>query len=136
MAALDDPGPLTRKVLDYDATLRGIVPTAKQPADWAPLRPFLADDFQRIGCFLEVQDFAQYAEMLTMWTSMTATFETSVRQITEHAPLVYYEVEERHYFGDNVNVVNSLSVFEFDAAGKIRHLKVFLQQPMPGLPST
>ena len=28
-------------------------------------------------------------------------------------------------------VVNSMSVFEFDEDGKIRHLDVFLQQPPP-----
>jgi hypothetical protein len=31
--------------------------------------------------------------------------------------------------GENVNVVNSLTVFEFDDDGKIRHLDVYLQQP-------
>jgi hypothetical protein len=42
-------------------------------------------------------------------------------------PLVYYEVEERHLKGDQLTVVNSMSVFEFDAAGRIRHLDVYLQ---------
>ncbi len=39
------------------------------------------------------------------------------------------EVEERHHRGDSVSVVNSLTVFEFDHEGLIRHLDVFLQQP-------
>ena len=42
--------------------------------------------------------------------------------------LVYFEVEERHFRGDNVNVVNSMTVFEFNDDGKIRHLDVYLQQ--------
>jgi len=42
--------------------------------------------------------------------------------------LVYFEVEERHFRGDDVNVVNSMTVFEFDDADKICHLDVYLQQ--------
>jgi hypothetical protein len=42
--------------------------------------------------------------------------------------LVYFEVEERHFRGGDVNVVNSMTVFEFNENGKIRHLDVYLQQ--------
>jgi hypothetical protein len=51
-----------------------------------------------------------------------------VRRITELDRLVYFEVEERHFRGDNVHVVNSLTVFEFNEDGKICHLNVYLQQ--------
>jgi hypothetical protein len=87
------------------------------------------DEFERVGCFLEVQNWPQYTEMLAKWASAIATFETTVRRITEVPGLVYYEVEERHFRGGNVHVVNSLTVFEFNEAGKIRHLNVYLQQP-------
>ncbi len=75
-----------------------------------------------------MQDWAQYTEMLTQWASAIATFETTVRRISEVAGLVYYEVEERHHAGDRVAVVNSLTVFAFDDTGRIRHLDVYLQQ--------
>ena len=42
--------------------------------------------------------------------------------------LVYFEVEERHFRGGDVNVVNSMTVFDFNEDGKIRHLDVYLQQ--------
>ena len=42
--------------------------------------------------------------------------------------LVYYEIEERHFRGDKVNVINSMTVFEFDANDRIRRLNVYLQQ--------
>ena len=87
------------------------------------------DEFERVGTFLEVQSWSQYTEMLTQWASAIATFETTVQRISELPGLVYYEVEERHLVGDQVNVVNSLTVFEFDDDGKIRHLDVYLQQP-------
>ena len=128
--SLEDPGPLTRVVLDYDQTMRRLVPAVKTPDDWAPLAELVdVDEFERVGCFLEVQNWPQYTEMLAKWASAIATFETTVRRIAELPGLVYYEVEERHFRGGNVHVVNSLTVFEFNEAGKIRHLNVYLQQP-------
>jgi hypothetical protein len=125
-------GPLTRTVLDYVQTMERLVPDAKVPADWAPLAEFVAvDDFERIGTFLEVQDWPQYREMLTQWSSTIDRFEASVRRISEVDRLVYYEVEERHFRGDAVNVVNSMTVFAFDEAGRIRHLDVYLEQAPP-----
>jgi hypothetical protein len=122
-------GPLTRKVLDYTQTMKRLVPAITAPADWAPLAEFVAvDEFERVGTFLEVQDWQQYTQMLTQWASATETFETTVRRISELPGLVYFEIEERHFRGGNVNVVNSMTVFEFDEDGRIRHLDVYLQQ--------
>ena len=126
---MTDPGPLTRTVLDFVKTMERLVPTVESRDDWTPLTEFVAvDEFERVGTFLEVQTWSQYAEMLTQWASAIATFETTVQRISELPGLVYYEVEERHLVGDQVNVVNSLTVFEFDDVGKIRHLDVYLQQ--------
>jgi hypothetical protein len=125
-----DEGPLTRRVLEYDGALRRLVPNAKEPADFAPLSEFVAtDDFERVGTFLEVQDWQQYTEMLTKWAAATDSFETSIRRVTELRDLVFYEIEERHTRGDTTHVVNSMTVFQFDDHGKIRHLDVYLQQP-------
>ncbi|MET0459565.1 MAG: hypothetical protein ABW195_09970 [Ilumatobacteraceae bacterium] len=127
---MTDPGPLTRTVLDYVRTMERLVPTVDVPDDWAPLTEFVAvDEFERVGTFLEVQSWSQYTEMLTQWASAIATFETTVQRISELPGLVYYAVEERHLVDENVNVVNSLTVFEFDDDSKIRHLDVYLQQP-------
>ncbi len=122
-------GPLTSVVLDYVRTMEELVPTATTPEDWAPLAEFVAvDDFERVGTFLEVQTWSAYTAMLTQWASAIATFETTVRRISEVDGLVYYEVEERHRAGDRVAVVNSMTVFAFDGTGRIRHLDVYLQQ--------
>jgi len=126
----ENPGPRTRTVLDYVETMRGLVPSINTPTDWAPLSKFVAvDEFERVGTFLEVQNWQQYTEMLTHWASATETFETTVRRISELPGLVYFEIEERHFRGGDVHVVNSMTVFEFDEDGKIRHLDVYLQQP-------
>jgi hypothetical protein len=126
----ENAGPLTRKALEYEHAMKRLVPTIEAPADWAPLAEFVAvDTFERVGTFLEVQNWQQYTEMLTHWASATETFETTVRRISELPGLVYFEIEERHFRGGDVHVVNSMTVFEFDEDGKIRHLDVYLQQP-------
>jgi hypothetical protein len=66
--------------------------------------------------------------MLTQWASATDSFETTVRRISKSRGLVYFEVEKRHFRAGDVNVVNSMTVFEFNEDGKIRHLDVYLQQ--------
>ena len=122
-------GPLTRKVLEYEQTMRRLVPDLEGPADWAPLAEYVAvDEFERVGTFLEVQNWQQYTEMITQWARATESFETTVRRISEIDPFVYFEIEERHFRSGSVNVVNSMTVFEFDDDGKIRHLNVYLQQ--------
>jgi hypothetical protein len=86
------------------------------------------EEFERVGTFLEVQDWREYTEMLTSWATSIDTFETSVRRVTEIRNLVYYEIEERHHRAGKVGAVNTLTVFEFDDDRLIRHLDVFLQQ--------
>ena len=125
----DATGPLAQRVLAYAETVATVVPTIQSPADWAPVAEFLdVDQFERVGTFLEVQNWAQYSEMLTGWASGIDSFETEIHRISEISNLVYFEIEERHHVGDQTVVLNSLTVFEFDDAGKIRHLDVFMQK--------
>ena len=106
-----------------------LVPTVDGEADWAPLTEFVSvDEFERVGTFCEVQNWEQYTEMLTQWASATDSFETTVRRISESHGLVYFEVEERHFRGGDINVVNSMTLFAFNEEGKIRHLDVYLQR--------
>ena len=125
-----DQGPLTRRVLEYEQTLKALVPDVQSAADWAPLAELVAvESFERVGTFLEEQTWEQYTEMLTMWASSIARFETTAKRISELPGVVYFEIEERHFRGDTVSVVNSLTVFEFDDDARIRSLRVYLQQP-------
>jgi hypothetical protein len=126
---MTDSGPLTATVLDYTETMARLVPAVNGASDWAPLAEFVAvDEFERVGTFMEVQDWRQYTEMLTKWASATTKFETTMRRVSELPRLVYFEIEERHFRGDAAHAVNSLTVFEFNEDGKIRHLDVYLQQ--------
>ena len=129
MTTPGDAGPLTDKVLGYEAAMRRLVPTVRVQEDWQPLTEFVAvEDFERVGTFMEHQDWHAYAEMLTQWAGSIDSFETSLHRVSESGNLVYYEIEERHHRGGSVSVVNSLTVFEFGDDAKIRHLAVYLQQ--------
>jgi hypothetical protein len=127
---LEHAGPLTRRVFAYVDAMEQLAPTVESADDWLPLAEFVAvDGFERVGTFLEVQDWQQYTAMLTQWGSTIGRFETTVRRVTESGRLVYYEVEERHHRREHVHVVNSMTVFAFDDDDKIHHLDVYLQQP-------
>lgn len=121
-------GSLTEKVLAYAETVVKVVPTVEGPDDWAPIAEFIAvDEFERIGPFLDVQNWQQYTEMLSGWASGIDRFESRPRRINEAGNLVYFETEERHHVGDDTRILNSMTVFDFNDAGKIRHLDVFTQ---------
>jgi len=110
--------------------MRRLVPTVRSPDDWQPLTEFIAvEDFERVGTFMEHQDWNAYTEMLTQWAGSIDSFETNVHRVSESGNLVYYEIEERHHHGGKVTVVNSLTVFEFGDDIRIRRLAVYLQQP-------
>jgi hypothetical protein len=126
---MDDPGPLTTRVLEYQDLTKRLAPSARTPEDWAPLAELVAvEEFQRVGTFLEVQTWPEYTEMLTRWGSGIDRFDTTVRRVDELPRRVYFEVEERHHRGSAVTVVNSLSIFEFNEESKISRLDVYLQQ--------
>ncbi|MFI1212946.1 hypothetical protein ACH4UV_35810 [Streptomyces sp. NPDC020802] len=133
-AELDGYGPLSRTVLDFERTVKRLVRTAKESgitaAGWAPLARFVdVDEFERVGTWMEVMNWREYTEFMTKWATSSLGFETTVRRVSELPGLVYFEIEERHTRPDAVAVVNSLSVYGFDADGRIRRLEVYLQQP-------
>ena len=122
-------GPLSRAVLHYQDLMKQLIPTVANPTDWGPLAELVAvNNFERVGSFLEVQSWQEYTEMLTQWASRVSRFETTVHRISELSNLVFFEIEERHFSGSSVAVVNSMTVFGFEAEGKICHLDVYLQQ--------
>ncbi|MEU6198614.1 hypothetical protein [Streptomyces sp. NPDC047061] len=131
---MSDYGPLARTVLAFDATVRQLVLKARESgvtaADWSALTAFVdVAEFRRVGTWMEVMDWREYTEFMTKWASASMGFETAVRRVSELPGLVYYEIEERHTRPGGLAVVNSLSVYGFDADARIRRLDVYLQQP-------
>ncbi len=133
-AAAEQTG-LARKVLDYSLVMKRLVDEAKQPgfslASWAPLAEYVdTAKFERVGNFLEVMTWADYIGFLTGW-AMTSEWEGSFKRVTTNGNVVLLELEERSRVGAHTSLVNSVSVYEFNAAGKLAHLDIYLQMPMP-----
>ena len=53
--------------------------------------------------------------MLSQWARSINTFETTVKRISEPPDLVCVEIEERHVRNQRAHIVNSITVFEFNA---------------------
>lgn len=126
---------LARKVLDYTQLMKRMVDAAKQPGftkeSWAPLKELIAtDEFERVGNFKEVMSWQDYVNFLTGW-AMSSEWECSFKRVTEQGNLVFLELEERSRIGDFSSTVNSATIYDFNAAGKVRHLDVFLQMALP-----
>lgn len=125
-------GPLSRIVLDYSAIMKRIIDKdSKQPGftveGWADLAALVnVEEFERVGNFLEVVNWREYAEMLTNW-AISSQWECSFKRVTEVGNVVFLELEERSAIGDQRSTVNSVSVYEFDDDRKIRHLDIYLQ---------
>jgi hypothetical protein len=132
---VDSYSGLSRQVLEYGLIMKRLVDRAKQPdftpAGWAPLAELVAvDEFERVGNFKEVMNWQEYVDFLTNWAS-SSEWECSFKRITEGERVVLLELEERSRIGDYSSIVNSVSVYEFNADNKIRHLDIYLQMPLP-----
>lgn len=126
---------LSRKILEYSLIMKRLVDSAKAPGfsveSWEPLASLVAtDEFERVGNFKEVMNWNEYIQFLTGW-AVSSEWECSFKRITENGNLVFLELEERSRVGDHGSVVNSVSVYEFNDAGKIRHIDIYLQMALP-----
>ncbi|WNG86134.1 hypothetical protein C6A87_019915 [Mycobacterium sp. ITM-2016-00317] len=125
----------SRMVLEYSQTMGRLVKSAKEPGfsveSWAPLAELVAvDDFVRIGPFKEVQNWAEYTEFLTNWAT-SSDWDCSFKRISDAGEVAFLELEERSRIGDFSSVVNTASVYEFNADNKIRYVAVYLQMQLP-----
>jgi hypothetical protein len=127
---------LSRTVLQYSLIMKRLVDEAKRPgfsdSGWAPLAELVAvNEFQRVGNFLEVMTWPEYVSFLTKWAK-GSEWEGSFKRISQSDNVVFLELEERSRVGSHTSVVNSCSIYEFNGAGKLRHLDIYLQmKPMP-----
>jgi hypothetical protein len=127
---------LSRKVLQYCERFRMLVGKIKQPgfseADWVPVEELVdVDRFRRQGVFLtsraEVSNWQQYKKLITEFGGATS-WEGTLRRITEVPGLVFLELEERNSRDGVTDVSNTVTIYEFDAAGKLCKLDVYVVQ--------
>lgn len=134
-AVVDEYTGLERTVLEYGRVVEKLVTAAKEPGfgvdGWAPLGELVAvDEFVRVGNFKEVMNWQEYTSFLTNWAT-SAEWGCSFKRISQAADVVFLELEERSKVGTFESVVNSLSVYEFTADGRIRRIDVYLQMELP-----
>jgi hypothetical protein len=127
----------SRIALQYTQTVKRLNDAAKQPGftaeSWAPLAEFVAvDEFERVGNFKEVMNWTEYLGFMTNWAP-SSEWEGSFKRVSEVDGVVFLELEETSRVGDFESVVNSLTVFEFTADDRIRHLDLYLQMALPNL---
>ncbi len=123
---------LSRKVLQYAKNFSQIVEKLEQGGspDWAPMEELVdVKEFRREGVFLadyaEVSTWQQYKELVIGYGGMTL-WEGTLRRITEVPGLVYLELEERNTRDGVTDVSNTVTIYEFNQAGKLRKLDVYV----------
>jgi hypothetical protein len=121
---------LARRAIDYGRFQKNLMDRSRQAADYSPdewfgLKDFVSDGFERVGNFKEVMTIN---DMIRFLQSLAPTqhWEGSFKRVTEVDNVVWLELEERIGEGDQQAAVHSVSVYEFEDAGKIRHLDVYL----------
>lgn len=75
-------------------------------------------------------NWQEYVAFLTGWAS-SSEWDCSFKRVTESGNTVFLELEERSRIGDFSNSVNSASIYEFNDAGKITRIGVYLQMALP-----
>ena len=125
---------LSRKVLQYCENFRRLVSRIKQPGfsetEWASVEELVdVENFRRIGVFLspraERSNWQQYKKLVTEYGGRTS-WEGTLRRITEIPGLVFLELEERNSRDGVTDVSNTVTIYEFNAAGKLSKLDVYV----------
>lgn len=126
-ATTEELGPLSRLVVDYCDMIESRATAAGIEIDWEPLKEVIAvEEFERVGAYMEVMSWNEYIKFLTEWAG-TTRFETTVHRITEVGRVVFQEIEERHYKGEDFIRKNVIAVYLFNEKNKIVHLDIYEQ---------
>jgi hypothetical protein len=129
-ASARNGSPNAQSVNRYNDLMQQLADASKKPGfsrdRWDELKEVVRSDvFTRFGNFLEIQNWNEYVEMLHDWAPGSRSFSTTFRRMVDSDGIVYLELVETHDMGD----INSVSVYEFDAAAKIVGLHIYLQLP-------
>lgn len=125
---------LTRVVIAYTEAFAQLVGKAKAGAlsdtDWEVLEQHVdAVSFEREGVFLgpqaEVIDWLTYRSYVTQYGSFIS-WEGTLRHVTETPGRVILELEERNTRNGVTDVSRTVTVYEFNAIGKLCHLDVYV----------
>jgi len=124
---------LSRLVLQYVENFNRIAKELKQRSssenDWASMEELVdVDGFQRVGILLtdkvEVSTWQEYVAQLNQFGPM-ASWEGTLRRITEVPGLVFLELEERITIGSTMDVYNTVTIYQFNQDDKLVKLDVY-----------
>jgi hypothetical protein len=120
---------LCQKVLLYSEVFHRVVGGAQKDG-WADLEEMIdVDTFEREGVFLrpvsEKIGWAEYKKYLTQFAG-SSEWEGSMRRITEVPGRVFLELEERITREGKRTVANTVTIYDFNKAGKLTHLDVYV----------
>lgn len=122
-----DPGPLSQRVLKFAEMIETGATGRGDTLDWAPFNDLVdTDNFTRVGAYQEVMNWNEYTTFVSEWAGQTK-FETTIFRISEVGNVVFKEIEERHYRGDEFIRKNVMAVYEFNVENKLRHLDIYEQ---------
>jgi hypothetical protein len=123
--------------MQYGEIIERTVRAAKEPgfteAGWDELASLMdIAKFERVGNDKVAMGWDVYRGLLMMWAT-TTDFWSEFRRISEVGNLVFLELTEHNTpigslgGGGLESVVNSCTLYEFDEAGKLVHLDIYLQ---------
>lgn len=125
-------GEYALKVLGYTDCIKRTVEKAKEPgfdaSGWNELAAMLdIARFRRVGNDKAEMGWEVYRKLLSMWATAT-DFWAEFHRISQIGDRVYLELTEHNTpRGGTESVVNSCTVYQFDEAGKLVHLDIYLQ---------
>jgi limonene-1,2-epoxide hydrolase len=120
-------GPLSERVVRFGEMMEAGAQATGEPIDWAAYDELVAtDEFKRVGAYMEVMNWKEYTRFISEWAGKTR-FEYTVLRVSEVGQLVFFEIEERHYKGEDFIRKNVMAVYEFDNDKRIRHLDIYEQ---------
>ena len=125
---------LSRKVIQYSEGFSALVDKmnngALSDSDWEPLEALIdSGKWERVGQFLtaeaETIGWDKYRHYVTQYAAGTH-WEGTLRHITEQGNRVILELTERNTRDGVTDHSNTVTVYEFDDAGKFVHLEVYV----------
>jgi hypothetical protein len=125
-------GKYALKCLEYTDCITRTVAAAKQPdfdeSGWDELAALLdLDNFSRVGNDMVAMGWEVYRGLLMGWGT-ACDFWAEFDRISQVGNLVFLELTEHSTpVGGAESVVNSLTSYQYDAAGKLVKLGIFLQ---------
>ncbi|MET0269992.1 MAG: hypothetical protein ABW173_06140 [Sphingomonas sp.] len=134
MPPSDEYTGLSRTVLRYSESFARVIAKVKDgtlsDSDWQTFETLVDPaTFERIGVFLgakaEVIDWTKYKEYIASYGGAT-DWEGTLRHITEVPGRVFLELEERNTRNGETDTSNTVTIYDFDDAGRIRHLDVYV----------